>query len=124
MTQPTMTRMRLPKSKPFCFTRWLPAIELHRPWLSHFKHHNVPAGIVSRLKPRTYPTRIEYAVWRHGVEATGDHTFKADPISPDMKVEESVHGFEEKFNIHKEEKIGGKNQRRGTRCCIEEEAHP
>ena len=112
-----MTRPRPPKPKPYLFTRWLFSKELLRPWLAHFNHHNVPAGIVSRRRPPAF------AVWRHGVEATGDHTFKSECISEDMRVEESVHGFEEIFNTKKEEVIGGKPKRReaGRR---QEEAHP
>ena len=86
-----------PKPKPFLFTRWLYSPDLLRPWLAHFSHHNVPAGIVSRR--RSPP----FALWRVGVEATGENTLKQEEVSSDMRVEESINGFAEAFNKYKEE---------------------
>lgn len=93
--------MTLPRPKPFLFTRWLPSPELLHSWLAHFSHHDAPAGIVSRKRGPGH-----YAVWRYGVEATGENILKSECISYDMRVEESINGFEELFNKAKEEVLG------------------
>ncbi len=93
------------RPKPFLFTRWLFSPELLHPWLAHFSHHNTPAGIVSRKRGPAH-----FAVWRYGVEVTGEKTFKSECVSEDMRVEKSINGFEEKFNAYKEEVLnGGRN---------------
>lgn len=94
--------MTRPRPKPFCFTRWLPSPELLHSWLAHFGHHDAPAGIVSRKRGPSH-----YALWRYGVEVTGEKTFKSECVSEDMRVEKSINGFEELFNSYKEEVLNG-----------------
>ena len=108
--------MTRPRPKPYLFTRWLPSPELLRPWLSHFSHHNTPAGIVSRERTPSF------SLWRWGVEATGEKTLKSECVSSDMRVEQSINGFEELFNTYKKEVIGEKPQRHEAGKCRQEEA--
>ena len=99
-----------PTPKPFPFTRWFHTQgTAMRPWFKHFADKKIPVGLVSRARSP------KYAVWRYGVEATGENTLKQEEVSSDMRVEESINGFAEEFNKYKEEVERGRARRTADR---------
>jgi len=91
MTQPT----NIGKPGPFVFSRWFHTPDAVKTWLGWFASKQIPAGIVSRAESP------QYAVWRTGVDAV-EYGKKAR-ITPDMRVEISVNGFDGRFTKRQEE---------------------
>lgn len=80
---------------PFVFSRWLPE-PVFDFWLGWFAERGVPAGVVSRRKPQTYPITKEYALWRTGRDSV--EYGKRPKFTRDMKCDRSVNGFIDQFD--------------------------